>query len=284
MKNTGLILEGGGMRGVYTSGILQFFMENELWFPYIIGVSMGACNAANYVSRQTMRNKIVNISFVNDPRYISYKRLLFRGELFGMDFIFNTIPNSIELFDYTAFFSHNCNCITVVTNCKTGQAEYYGHKELGNSYMKILQASSSLPFIQKPVFYKGEPYMDGGLSDSVPIRKSESDGNTKNVIILTQPNGYRKKIEPLAKYAALRYPAFPGLQTTLRNRHIMYNETMDYIEEAERTGRVFVIRPQQTLAVGRVERDKQKLYAVYDIGYKDAAVFVPALKEYLQDN
>lgn len=282
IKGTGLVLEGGGMRGVYTSGVLQFFMEHDLWFDYVIGVSMGACNAANYISRQSERNRRVNIDYVNDRRYLSYARLLLKGELFGMHFIFNTIPNSIDLFDYKTFWSNNAKCITVVTECISGESLYFEKNEAGGDYMKILQASSSLPFISKPVPYKGKVLMDGGMTDSIPVQKSIADGNSKNVIILTQTKEYRKRPEPLARFAKIRYPQFPGLWKALHDRHTNYNSALLQIEKMENEGSAFVIRPQQVHSTGRIETDRKKLNAVYLQGYNDAAKNYESLCSFLE--
>ncbi|MGE5681513.1 MAG: patatin-like phospholipase family protein [Bacillota bacterium] len=283
IKNTGLVLEGGGMRGVYTSGVLQFFMEKELYFPYVIGVSMGACNAANYISRQPGRNRIVNINYVNDLRYLSFRRLFTQGELFGMDFIFNTIPNSLEPFDYDTFWNNKAKCITTVTDCKTGEALYFEKNEAGEDYMKILQASSSLPFISKAVKYKGRIIMDGGLSDSIPIKKSICDGNKKNVVILTQPKGYRKNPEPLSRFARFKYSELAGLCNALEHRHFHYNETIDFIESLDQKGEIFIIRPDEKLQAGRIDRNKSRLFAVYDQGYKDASDKFIKLAEFLKN-
>ncbi len=281
LEKTGLVLEGGGLRGVYTSGILQAFMERGIYFPYVIGVSMGACNAANYVSRQIERNKIVNIEFVNDPRYLSFFRLLTRGELFGMDFIFHTIPNELVPFDYETFFNSPQTNISVVADCTTGEALYLDSKLLGKDYLHILKASSSLPLVQKPVQYQGRWLLDGGLVDSVPIRRSLADGNTKNVIILTQPPDFRKQPQSLQGLIKMIYPQFKGIHKAIAERHIIYNETLDYIKKLEKEGRVFVIQPNEKLSVGRIERDKSKLYNVYDIGYADANKKMAALIEFL---
>ena len=269
-ENIGLVLEGGGMRGVYTSGVLQAFMENDIYLPYVIGVSMGACNAVNYVSRQPERNKIVNIQFVNDKRYLSYFSLITKGELFGMDFIFNTIPHELSFFDYDTYDKSQQKNITVVTDCKTGEPVYYEKNELGTEFVKVLQASSSLPFVQQPVHYKGRVLFDGGLSDSIPIRKSIADGNKKNIVILTQPIEYRKKPEPFLWLTKIKYPEFKGLYKALLHRHEQYNNTLDFLNDLEQSGSAFVLRPKEKLIVGRVERDKPKLYAVYDQGYKEA--------------
>jgi predicted patatin/cPLA2 family phospholipase len=282
IKDKGLVLEGGGLRGVYSSGVLHHFMENNLDFPYVIGVSMGACNAANYVSRQLGRNKTVNISFVNDRRYLSYFRLLTQGELFGMKFIFDTIPNKLVPFDYDAFYKNKIRCIVVVTDCDTGEALYFDKHELGEDYITVLQASSSLPFISKPIIYQGRVLMDGGMTDSIPIRRSIADGNKKNVIILTQPKGYRKKPETIAKIMGLCYRRYKGLRSALRDRHERYNETMDFIDALEKKGEAFVIRPRSALKAGRVERDQNVLTTVYERGYADAVEIHGRLVRFLE--
>ena len=282
-ENAALILEGGGLRGIYTSGVLRFFMDKDIYFLYVIGVSMGACNAANYVSRQPERNRIVNSRYVNDSRYLSYWRLLTRGELFGMDFIFDTIPNSLVPFDYETFMESDVKCITTVIDCKTGEALYYEKNDVGKDYFKVLRASTSLPFMAKPVHYQGRVLMDGGLADSVPIRKSLSDGNTKHVLVLTRPKGYRKKRSRFGRLAHLRYPRFKGLCRALASRHAVYNDTMHFIDELEVRGKVFVIRPDSELNVGRAERNKDKLYAAYDRGYEDASACYEALSAYLKE-
>jgi predicted patatin/cPLA2 family phospholipase len=281
LENGALILEGGGLRGIYTSGILRFFMDRGIFFPYVIGVSMGACNAANYVSRQPERNRIVNTRYVNDARYLSYWRLLKKGELFGMDFIFDTIPNSLVPFDFETFMESDVRCITTVIDCETGEALYYEKNEVGKDYFEVLRASTSLPFMAKPIHYKGRVLMDGGLADSIPIRKSLGDGNARHVLVLTRPKGYRKKPSRLARLAYVRYPKYGGLCDALASRHVKYNETLDLIDELEERGEVFVIRPELDLNVGRAERNKDRLYAAYDQGYADASERYAALSAYL---
>lgn len=282
LSNTGLVLEGGGMRGVYTSGALQFLMEKNIYLPYVIGVSMGACNAANYVSRQPGRNRIVNIKYVNDKRYLSYRKLITRGELFQMGFIYNELPKILEPFDYKTFYENKIKCVLVATDCITGEALYYEKNDLGEDYMKVLQASSSLPFIAKPVRFRGRILMDGGMSDSIPIRRSMQDGNAKNIVILTQPEGYRKQPESAARLARLRYPRYKGLCAALAGRHANYNETAEYVEQLRKEGSVFVLRPKEDLNTSRVETNQAKLYEVYDIGYKDAEEHFEELMEFLR--
>lgn len=277
----GLVLEGGGLRGVYTSGAIRFLMDKGIMFPYVIGVSMGICNGANYISGQPERNRIVNIDFVNDPRYLSYKRLLFKGELFGMDFIFNTIPFSLVPFDRDSFHNNEAKFVVGVTDCETGDAVYYEKSELGDGSMEIFRATCSLPFLAKPVHHKGRVFMDGGLADPVPIGKSITDGNKKNVLILTRPKEYRKKSSHLYLLARLRYPRFKGLHKALAIRHKRYNETMDMVDELERSGQAISIRPTKVIGAGRVERNKEKLFAAYDQGYEDASLSHEKLRSFL---
>ncbi|MBN2398235.1 MAG: patatin family protein [Deltaproteobacteria bacterium] len=281
LEGSSLVLEGGGLRGVYTSGVLRLFTDRGLFFPYVIGVSMGACNAANYVSRQPERNRIVNIRYVNDSRYLSYLRLLTGGELFGMDFIFDTIPNSLVPFDYETFRGSAVTCVTVVTDCVTGKALYFEKSELDENYLTVLRASTCLPFIAKPIRFNGLMLMDGGLADSVPIQKSIDDGNTRHVLVLTRPKGYRKKPSPLGRIARLRHPGLPGVSEALARRHAAYNGTMDLVDEMERRGDAFVIRPRSGLPAGRIERDKDRLYETYDQGYRDASRSYDSLCRYL---
>lgn len=281
-QNTALVLEGGGLRGVYTSGVLQFLMEQQLFCGYVIGVSMGACNAANYISNQPQRNRIVNIRYVNDRRYLSYRRLLAKGELFGMNFIFDTIPNHLVPFDYNTFRNSPQRCVVTVTDCMSGEAVYYEKADLGADYLKVLQASCSLPLVARPVEYKGRILMDGGLSDPIPLAKSMRDGNRKHILVLTQPRGYRKKSSPWVNLLVrLRYPRFKGMQQTLARRAARYNKTLDWIETLGDAEQILVLRPRSPLVAGRIERCKENLYATYDQGYADAEKDHERLYEYL---
>jgi predicted patatin/cPLA2 family phospholipase len=280
-----LILEGGGMRGVYTAGVLRYFMDRNLYLPYVIGVSMGACNGANYVARQPERNRIVNIHYVQDRRFLSYQRLFFGSELFGMQFIFDTIPNELVPFDYETFLGSAQQFIMTVFDCETGETVYFDKTGLNKSELMIIfQAGTSLPLVQKPVFYQGRVLMDGGIADAVPIQKSISDGNQRHVIVLTQPKGYRKKPSKIAWLVRRRYSQYTGLARGMAERHIRYNETMELIDRLEAEGKVFVIRPGRALAVSRVERNSHKLYTVYNQGYAEAKACYDNLCYYLSLN
>lgn len=280
-ENIGLVLEGGGLRGVYTSGVIRFFDDKGVTFPYVIGVSMGACNGANYVSRQPERNRIVNIEYVNDSRYISYRNLITKGELFGMDFIFNTIPFSLVPFDQETFFKNKTKFIIGVTDCETGEAVYFEKGEVGEDIMDIFRATCSLPFISRPIHFNGRVLMDGGLADSIPLERSIEDGNKRNVLVLTRPRGYRKRPSLLNRLICLLYPQYKGLRSALINRHLKYNTTMDLVDRLEKKGDVFVIQPETEIDAGRIERNKVKLHAAYDLGYNDAAAGYERLKNFL---
>ncbi|TFE25580.1 patatin-like phospholipase family protein [Cohnella luojiensis] len=277
MESIGLVLEGGGMRGVYTAGVLEFFSEQNIYFPYTIGVSAGACMAASYLSKQKGRNKVVNIDWVKDPRYISWRNLLKNGQLFGMDFIFDEIPNSLVPFDHQAFLESQEEFVIGTTDCATGETVYYNKSESEFDLLKVLRASSSLPFIAPIVEYGGKRLLDGGISDPIPLRKAERDGYRRNVLILTRNEEYRKSRNRFSWLVRRAYGKYPEFVKTMMRRHEIYNDTMAYILEQERSGAAFVIRPQQPLTVGRMERDPEKLHALYVQGYEDAKRLMPSM-------
>lgn len=272
MNHAGLVLEGGGMRGLYTAGVLDFFLDQELYFDYVIGVSAGACNAASYISRQKGRNKIVNTAFVDDWRYMSLKSLLINGSLFGMDFIFDEIPNRRVPFDYETFYRSPVDFRIGVTDCLTGRPLYFDKKDLDRDFT-VLRASSSLPLVAPVVHFRGYHLLDGGIADPIPVRQAMADGYPKNVIVLTRNRGYRK--EPVNLWGRLalqvKYKKYPGLVKTIIKRHEIYNETLDCIEELEQRGQAVVIRPAKKLHVDRFEKNADKLLELYSQGYEDAA-------------
>lgn len=280
-ETIGLVLEGGGMRAVYTAGVLECLMEHDVYYPYNIGVSAGACMGASYLSRQVGRNRVVNVDYVSDPRYISWGNLLKKREMFGMDFIFDEIPNRLVPFDYEAFRNSAERYVIGTTDCETGESVYYEKGEPGFDVLPLLRASSSLPFIARIVEFGGRKLLDGGLSDPIPLRKSEGDGNRRNVLILTRNESYRKSPNRMGWLARRAYGKYPELVETMLRRHDVYNETLAYIAEQERNGAAFVIRPSETLTVGRMERDPAKLGALYEQGYEDAKRLLPELRNWM---
>ena len=277
-----LILEGGGLRGNYTAGVLRLLMDRGYYFPYVIGVSIGACNGSNYVSRQAERNRIVNTRFVGDPRFMSYRRLLRSGELFGMRFIFDTLPNRLVPFDFATFHASSQRFIATATDCETGEAVYFEKHGLDDAaLLEVLRAGCSLPFLQRPVHFDGRILMDGGIADAVPLAKSMADGNTRHVLVLTRPAGYRKKPRRLVNLIRLRYPRYKGLARAFVSRARRYNRTMNVVDRLEAEGVVLVIRPSAALSAKRTESDVRKLEAIYARGYADAAGRFEALRAYL---
>lgn len=281
MSANGLILEGGGMRGIYTAGVLEYFSEHGIYFPYTIGVSAGACMGASYLSRQLGRNRIVNVNWVSDPRYISWRNLWKNGQLFGLDFIFDEIPNKLVPFDYEAFQNSPEEYVIGTTDCITGEAVYYRKNDPGYDLLKLLRASSSLPFIAPIVEFGGRKLLDGGIADPIPLREAEREGYKRNVLILTRNSDYRKSRSRFPWLMKRAYAKYPKLVETMLRRHEVYNETLDYIESQEKAGNVFVIRPQEPLVVGRMERDTEKLDALYMQGYRDAGKLMPSLQEWM---
>ncbi|SFL80341.1 Predicted phospholipase, patatin/cPLA2 family [Gracilibacillus orientalis] len=281
MEDTGLVLEGGGSRGVYTGGVLQFLMEQEIYIPYVIGVSAGACNGSSYISRQIERNRTVNIDYVSHPEYLSFRNWLTKRELFGMDFLFDRLPNELVPFDYETFNEATEEFVVGVTDCKTGNPLFYHKSDYANDMLTLLRASSSLPMVAPVVQYDNLDLMDGGISAPIPIKQSMKDGNRKNVVILTRNRGYYKKPQSVNWYIRRKYRDYPGLLQSLEKRHIEYNETINYLFEEEKKGNVFIISPTEKLTVGRIEKNKKKLLDLYQKGYADVKKIGEELKEFL---
>ncbi|SES32456.1 patatin-like phospholipase family protein [Salisediminibacterium halotolerans] len=285
ISSVGLVLEGGAMRGVFSGGVLEYFLKENLEFPYVVGVSAGACNAASFISKQEKRNKDVTIGYSNHPDYISIKRLLKRGELFNMDLIFDRIPNVERPFDYDKFYYSPTRFHVGTTDCVTGQTVYFEKNEIVGNFNKILRASSSLPMLAPPIKHNGRYLLDGGISDPVPIQKSVEDGNDKHVIVLTQSEGYRKKAASKGMwYFERKYKDYPGLINVVQNRYRIYNDTIDYIHQLEREGRAFVFRPDDLRGVTRMERNRSRLESLYDHGYNLSQNKMTELQQFLSDS
>ena len=282
MDNIGLVLEGGGMRGIYTSGVLDFLMEKDIYTPYVIGVSAGACNASSYVSKQKYRSRDVNLKYINDPRYIGIKNLILEKSIFSIKFLYDEVPNKLEPFDYEEFKKSNQTFMIVATNCKTGEPEYF-EKNQCKDILKVIRASSSLPLVTPIVNLDGEPYLDGGISDSIPIKKAMEDGYTKNIVVLTRTKGYRKEPIKHKRIIKFKYKKYPKLVNKIFNRYKEYNETLDYIEDLEKKGQIIIIRPSEDLKVDRLEKNVDKLEALYNLGYNDAKQAYNRIKTMLKE-
>lgn len=280
MYQAGLILEGGGMRGVFTAGVLDFFLDKNIEFSSCYGVSAGACNACSYLSKQKGRSYDVIADYIGDKRYCSLYSLLTTGDIFGADFLYNVIPNRLNPFDYETFRSYRGKFYSVMTDCKTGLAVYYPVRDLKKD-MDAIRASSSLPLVSRMVSVNGRRYLDGGIADSIPLRRSIKDGNRKNVVVLTRSADYRKPPFKLNGLISLRYLAHPELAKGVRHRSDRYNDTLDFIRSEEEKGNAFVIRPSQTMNIGRIEKNPKKLRQLYREGYRSAARCFDELQDFL---
>lgn len=275
--NTALVLEGGGLRGVFTCGVLDCFMDNGIRFPFTVGVSAGACNGLSYMSGQRGRAKASNIDLMDKYHYVGFKYLLTQRCIMDFKLLFEDFPEKIIPYDYDAYFSNPDRFVMVTTNCLTGKAEYFEERQSSARVMDIVRASSSLPFVSPITYVDGVPMLDGGIVDSIPVQYAMDMGYDKLVVVLTRNRGYRKKngSMPLAK---AMYREYPLLQKALSQRNAVYNRTMELVERLEDEGRIIVIRPVKPVQVGRMEKDTAKLAALYDEGYDVASRLIGALR------
>ena len=276
----GLVLEGGAMRGVYTAGVLDTFLDENIKVDGIIGVSAGALFGVNYVSKQRGRTIRYNKIFINDKRYISFKSLIKTGNIINKEFAYYKLPFELDKFDEKEFEKANIPYYAVITNVETGEAEY---PLITNCETQIeeLRASSSMPFVSKIVEIDGKKYLDGALADSIPYEKMIELGYDKIIVVLTRDINYRKKKRsPLM--ANTIYRKYPKLVKKINNRYKMYNDSITRLKELEKEGKLLVIRPSKDLHVKRIEKDIDKLQAMYDLGISDTKDCINNIKEYLK--
>ena len=272
MDNIGLVLEGGGLRGAYTSGILDYFLLKKLYFKYTIGVSAGAIYSASYASRQKRRNIDIILKYLNDDRYMGYKYLIKNGSYINTDFAYKKITYDISPFDFETFNDCNLEFKVGAFNCIKGKTEFFSKKDFRKTddLLEALIASGSLPFLSKEATINEKIYLDGGIASPIPIVQSILDGNSKNVIILTEDKTYRKDPLKLQLLINLYYKKYPKVAQALNRRHLIYNKTLKEIEELEKKDDVFVFRPSEVVVVDRLEKDLNKIEALYKLGLKDA--------------
>ena len=269
MFKAGLILEGGGMKGMYTCGVLEFFLEKKIEFSTCYGVSAGSCHLCSYLSKQPKRAVHVALDYLNDKRYCSLHSLITTGDLFGAKMCYDEIPNRLNPYDYDAGAKYPGKAYAVVTNIRTGKAEYLPMKDMRKDIVAV-RASSSLPLVSRSVKIGNEFYLDGGMADSIPIRRSIEDGNRLNVVVLTKEVGYRREPASQMGLMKIKYYKYPELIKDMQNRYIQYNETLDFIEMEKKADRAFVLRPQHKSGIARIEKNQEKLKALYHEGYNDA--------------
>ena len=264
--HTGLVLEGGGMRGVFTSGVLDAFMKHEVSFPYVVAVSAGACNGLSYMSRQPRRARWSNIDMLEKYDYISLRSLIRNGSIFDPNILYERFPKEFIPFDFKAYEANPTHYEMVTTNCLTGRAMYLHERHDQQRLTLIAKASSSLPFVAKITEVDGIPMLDGGIVDSIPIVRSIDTGHHENVVVLTHNRGYRSKGIDI-KMPKLVYRDYPRLRVALSRMTEEYNKQMELVERMEDWGEVMVIRPERPLEVGRITEDVDKLERLYEEGF-----------------
>ena len=270
-----LVLEGGGMRGVFTAGVLDRLMDEGIYFPYVIGVSAGASNGLSYASRQRGRTKFCNIDALSARNYIGLRFLLRQGCIMDYDYLFGDLPKKIYPYDFDAYLKSG-EFNFVLTDCLTGKAEYVRKPLTFDAVLSVCRASCSLPYVCPVSKINGVPYLDGGISDAIPVGRALSDGFKKCVVVLTRNKGYVKP-SMYNPVAGILYRKYPNLVESLRRAHERYNKSLSYAEYLESEGKAVVIRPQNPLEVDRLERNPARLTRLYDEGYMLCGRAIPKI-------
>lgn len=265
-RNTGLVLEGGGMRGVFTSGVLDGFMKHDLYFRYVVAVSAGACNGMSYMSHQPRRARISNIDYLARYNYIGIRHLVTQGCIFDRELLYDKFPNQYLPFDFDTFFNYQCTFEMVTTNCQTGQAMYLSEKHDRQRALDIVRASSSLPYVSKIVEVDGIPMLDGGIVDSIPVQRAIDTGHPFNVVVCTRNKGYRETGRDY-KIPRFIYRNYPRLRVALSRRIAAYNKQLEMIDRMEAAGQIICIRPERPMEVTRMAKDTAKLERLYEEGF-----------------
>lgn len=266
-RNTGLVLEGGGTRGVFTSGVLDAFMKNERYFRYVVAVSAGACNGMSYISRQPRRARISNIDMLVKYDYLGVRQLVKHGCIYDPELLYDRFPNELVPFDYDTYFANADTFEMVTTNCVTGRAEYFTETADRRRTINIVRASSSLPYVCKMIDVDGTPMLDGGIVDSIPVMRAMEQGHSFNVVVSTRNRGYRNNGHD-RKIPHFIYKNYPRLRVALSHRIEVYNEQLALVERLEDEGRIVCIRPQRPMEVDRLTKDAKKLEALYEEGFR----------------
>lgn len=282
MYQAGLVLEGGGMKGIYTAGVLDFFLEKNIMFSHCYGVSAGACHLCSYLSRQKGRAYRVMVDYLGMKSYCSKYSLFTTGNLFGKDMCYDLIPNYLDPYDFESFEAYRGKAYAVATDIRTGKPAYFPLTEMHRD-IEAVRASSSLPLVSRNVKIDGGLYLDGGISDSIPIRRAIEDGNQKNIVVLTKAEGFRRQPSKHLELMKLRYLKYPKVYELMKRRHIEYNQTLDYLEEQVKAKRALVLRPQRDRGIGRIEKDREKLTALYQEGYREAEERCEEIMAYLTE-
>lgn len=278
---TGLILEGGAMRGLFTAGVMDVLMEHSVEFDGAIGVSAGAAFGCNYKSRQIGRVLRYNTRFCSDKRYGGLRVLLKTGNIYSTDFCYGEVPVKYDPFDFETYGNNPMEFYVVATDIETGEAVYHRYEGTEPSGFDWIRASASMPLVSQIVEIDGRKMLDGGIADSIPVQYFEQLGYEKNVVVLTRPSGYQKEKNKVLPLIRKKYKAYPKLVEAMENRHERYNETLGYIRQQEQAGKIFVIRPEESIPVRRVEKDPERLKAAYEMGRKTMERQMDEVMEFL---
>ncbi|CDE27592.1 phospholipase patatin family [Catenibacterium sp. CAG:290] len=264
---SGIVLEGGTFRPIFSCGIMDCLNDHDIMFDYCIGVSAGITDGVSYVSKQPRRNLEILKTYRHDPRYIGLRNYKTDHSLFGLKFAYETMFNELNPFDYDTFYKSHTKVLVGVTNANTGKAEYIdGHKI--DRHCTVLKATCAIPIVFPAIKIGENEYFDGGIADSIPVKKAIEDGNKKLLIILTRPKGYKKTLNFSTRFAAqVVSRKYPLLKDALLSRHIKYNETLDYIDKLEKEGKALVLRPTEEVIIDSMEKDLDKIQRIYDYGY-----------------
>ena len=276
----GLVLEGGGHRGIYTAGVLDTFAENKISFDGIMGVSAGCVHGASFLSGQIGRSIRYTTKYCDNSNYMGIGSLITTGNFFNEKFCYYDLPETLDPFDNDSFDKNQTQFFAVCTDVKTGSAIYHECETLKGEKIKWLQASASMPLVSKIIKIEDNLLLDGGIADSIPIKKMQEFGFEKNIVILTQEAGYRKNPNSLLPIIKLVYKKYPKLIEAIENRHIVYNQQLEFLEEQEKLGNVIIIRPSEKPTASRTEKDKEKILETYNLGKKDALSIIKNIIEY----
>ena len=275
----GLVLEGGAKRGIYTAGVLDVLLENNLLADGVIGVSAGAIHGCSYVSLQVGRSINYNMKYGNDYRFMSFKSWIKSGNVVDTQFCYHELPEKLDPFDNEAFKNSGMQFYVTCSNLETGKAEYILCRDMF-AEIDYLRASASLPLVSKIVEINNKKLLDGGITDSIPLQAFEKMGFDRNIVVLTRPKGYIKKRNPLAFLSAWVYRKFPKFVEAVRKRHLMYNTELEFVEKAEREGRAFVLRPSRTIKIHKMEQNLELVREMYELGRKDAELYLEKIKKF----
>ena len=279
----GLVLEGGGLRALFTAGVTDVMMENGIRFDGLIAVSAGATFGCNYKSEQPGRALRYNINFKDDPRYMSWRSFLKTGDLVGAEFSYHVLPNQLDIFDYETFRRNPMEFHVVCTDAETGEPVYKQLDDMTDEGLDWIRASASMPIVSRPVQLEGRKLLDGGIVNSIPLKHFQEIGYERNIVVLTQPKGFFKKRTKLMPLFHLTMRKYPAIIQAMGRRHLMYNEQLRYLAQEERKGNILLIHPDDTLPIGRTEQNEKKMRQVYQMGRAAAEDNLKRIKDFLSD-